>query len=152
VGRASAILLVIAAIALPSIGSAQQKLYKWTDENGIVHYSVSIPPEYTQRPDYPYRDRRLDLLESQIKLTEVYLGNLRKRLLDLQAEASGFKPYSTRPDAPQISDNLPLDMARTTASITLYEQALTRMLADQAALKDSADDTDVAPLIEIKAG
>jgi hypothetical protein len=187
-----AVLLVVAAIALPSIGSAQN-LYKRTDENGIIQYLDSIPPDYCflliatakcpteadkrasraaeadkrakdeiarrdrmlletygSVADIQYlRDRRLELLESQIKLTEVYLGNLDKRLADLQAEASNYKPYSTREDAPQIPEDLALDISRTTASITLYEQTLARVRVDQAALKKLFDD-DIARFIEIK--
>jgi hypothetical protein len=208
--RVGAILLVVAAIALPSIGSAQQKLFKWTDENGVVHYGDKVPPEYANRDRdvlnqqgvrvgseegeiteaerlvaaereavaeadrkakeeiarrdrmlletyisvadiEDLRNRRLELLESQIKLTEVYLGNLRKRLVDLQAEASAFKPYSTQENAPQIPENLALDMSRTTASIALYEQTLARTRADQAALKASFDE-DIARFRELKGG
>ena len=209
-----AILLVVAAIALPSIGSAQRspqpKLYKWTDASGQVHYSETVPPEFANRDREvlnnqgvrvgseegevteaeravaaeretqaeadrkareeiarrdrmlletyisvadieDLRNRRLELLESQIKLTEVYLGNLRKRLVDLQAEASNYKPYSTRADAPQIPENLALDMSRTTASIALYEQTLARTRADQAALKNSFNE-DIARFRELKGG
>jgi hypothetical protein len=206
-----AILLVVAAIALPSIGSAQRaqpKQYKYTDANGNVHYSDTIPPEHANRDRVllndqgvpvgseegeiteaeraiatereaaaeaerkakediarhdrmllstyisvgdieDLRDRRLELLESQIKLTDVYLGNLRKRLVDLQAEASDYKPYSTREGAPQIPESLALDISRTTASITLYEQTLARARADQAALRESFD-KDISRFRELK--
>jgi uncharacterized protein DUF4124 len=209
-----AILLVVAAIALPSIGNAQgqhrAKLYKWTDEHGVVHYGDAIPPEYANRDRTllneqgvevgaeegeitpqeraildereaaaeadrkakaeiarhdrmltetyisvadieDLRDRRLALLESRIKLTEVYLGNLRKKLVDLQADASNFKPYSTREDAPQIPENLALDISRTTASIALYEQTLARTRADQAAQREVFN-ADIARFRELKGG
>ncbi len=209
-----AILLVVAATALLSIGSAQgqqrAKLYKWTDEHGVVHYGDAIPPEYANRdrsilndqgvhvgfeegevtPEEraildqraaeaeaerkakeeiarhdrmltetyisvadieDLRDRRLELLESTIKLREVWLGNLRKRLVDLQADAGNFKPYSTRADAPQIPENLALDISRTTASIALYEQTLARTRAEQAALRESFN-ADIARFRELKGG
>ena len=97
------------------------------------------------------RNRRLELLESQIKVTELYLGNLRKRLVGLQAEASDFKPYTTRQDAPQVPENLALDIRRTTASISLYEQTLSRTRADQEALRSSFDE-DIARFRELKGG
>ena len=208
-----AILLVVAAIALPSIGSAQQhqrKLYKWTDANGQVYYSETVPPEYADRDrdvlnDHgvhvgteqgeiteaeraaaeereaqaeadrkareetatrdrmlldtyisvadieDLRDRRLELLESQIKLSEVYLGNLRKRLVDLQAEASNYKPYTTRGDAPQIPENLARDMSQTTASITRHEETLSSTRTAQAALRASFNE-DIARFRELKGG
>ena len=205
------ILLVVAAIALPSIGSAQnKKVYQWRDANGQVHFSETVPPEHANRDRVilndqgvhvgfeegeiteeeaaaaqaretaaeaekrardeiarhdrmlletyisvadieDLRNRRLELLESQIKLTEVYLGNLRKRLVDLQLDASNFKPYSTRADAPQIPEPLARDISQTTSSISLYEQTLARTRTDQATLKQSFD-ADIARFRELKGG
>lgn len=97
------------------------------------------------------RDRRIELLESQIKVTELYLNNLRKRLVGLQAEASGFKPYTTNADAPQIPENLALDISRTAASINLYEQRLSQTRSDQAALRVSFNN-DISRFRELKGG
>jgi hypothetical protein len=204
-----AILLVVAALALPTGGAhSQQKLYKLTDEHGNVTFSDKVPPEHASRDREilndqgvrvgfeegeitdeeraanaareaeaeadrkaraaiarrdrmlletylsvgdieDLRNRRLELLESQITLTEVYLGNLRKKLVELQHEGSNFKPYTTKPDAPQIPENLALDISRTTASIALYEQTLARTRADQHALKDSFD-KDILRFRELK--
>jgi hypothetical protein len=209
--RLGVTLLLVAAFVLPSNGSAQgQRLYKWTDRNGVVHYGDKIPPEYADldrnvlndqgvrvgfeegevteaeravieqreaaleaerlakveiaRRDRmlletyltvadieDLRDRRLELLESQIKVTELYLGNLRKRLVGLQTEAERFKPYTTRADAPQIPEDLALDISRTTASILLYEQTLARTRSDQEALRTSFDN-DISRFREIKGG
>jgi hypothetical protein len=209
------VLLVLGALALPSIGSGQQdragpRLYKWTDKNGVVHYGDSIPPEYANldrnllnergvrvgfeegeitpeeqaeidrrkaaeeadraakaevaRRDRmlletyitvsdieDLRDRRLELLESQIKVTELYLTNLRKKLVALQEEASAFKPYTTQPDAPQIPENLALDISRTTASINVFEQTLARTRVDQQALRLSFDN-DIVRFKQLKGG
>jgi hypothetical protein len=97
------------------------------------------------------RDRRIELLESQIKVTELYLNNLRKRLVGLQAEAGAFKPYTTNPDAPQIPENLALDISRTAASINLYEQRLSQTRSDQAALRVSFNN-DISRFRELKGG
>ena len=97
------------------------------------------------------RNRRLELLESQIKVTELYLNNLRKRLVGLQAEAGGFKPYTTQPNAPQIPADLALDISRTTASIALYEQTLARTRHDQRMLRDSFNN-DISRFRELKGG
>lgn len=207
-----ATLLVVAICALPfgGVDAQGQRLYKWTDRNGVVHYGDKIPPEYanvdrsvlneqgvavafeegeiteeeraaqaareaeleqerlarlevarrdrmlletylTVRDIEDLRDRRLELLESQIKVTELYLNNLRKRLVGLQNEASRFKPYTTREDAPQIPEDLARDISRTVASIALYEQTLARTRADQAALKASFD-ADISRFRELKGG
>ena len=203
------ILLVVAAIALPSVGSAQKKkLYQWRDANGQIHFSETVPPEDANRdrvilndqgvhvgfeegevtPEEAseaqeretaanvdkqakeeiarhdrmllqtylsvadiedVRDRRLELKDSQIKLTEASLGNLRKKLVDLQTDANNFKPYSTRADAPQIPEVLARDISQTTSSISSYEQNLASTNADRAALKKSFDD-DIARFRELK--
>ena len=211
--RFGATLLVVAAFALPPIESAQsqgQRLYRYTDENGVVRYTDKIPPEYADRDRNllndqgvrigfeegeiteaeravlaereavaeaerqakaevarrdrmlietylsvadieDLRDRRLELLESQIKVTELYLGNLRKRLIGLQNEASSFKPFTTAPNAPQVPENLALDISRTTASISLYEQTLSRTRSDQQALRASFN-SDIERFRVLKGG
>jgi hypothetical protein len=95
------------------------------------------------------RDRRLELLASQIKVTELYLTNLRKRLVSLQDEASAFKPYTTKPDAPQIPETIALEMSRTVDLINSYEQTLARTRADQDSLRKSFD-SDIARFRELK--
>jgi hypothetical protein len=97
------------------------------------------------------RDRRLELLESKIKVTELYLLNQRKRLVSLQDEASNYKPYTVRTDAPQIPPPLALDISRTAASINLYEETLAQTRAEQAVLK-TAFDNDIARFRELKGG
>ena len=97
------------------------------------------------------RDRRLELLEAQIKVTEQYLNNLRKRLLSLQQEASDYKPYSDAADAPEIPENLALDISRTGASIGLYEQTLTGTRNEQGSLR-AAFAKDIERFNELKDG
>jgi len=215
--------LAVLAIALPPVGDAQQrgaastqlhgapsKLYRWTDDKGVVHYGDSVPPEYAkqdrsvlnsqgvnvgfeqgeltpeqraekarlaaeaeqaqhQREEIARRDkmlletyisvsdiedlrnRRLELLESQIKVAELYLANLRKRLVTLQDEASNYKPYTTRENAPQIPENLALDISRTAGSINLYEQTLSRARSDQETVRNSFDN-DIRRFKELKGG
>jgi hypothetical protein len=215
--------LAVLALALPSIGGAQphpaaapsqhgqpSKLYRWTDEKGVVHYGDSIPPEYAkqdrsvlnsqgvnvgfeqgeltpeQRAEQErkaaeaakaqadreeaarrdktllatyitvsdiedLRNRRLELLEGQIKVTELYLANLRKRLVALQDEASNYKPYTTRENAPQIPENLATDISRTAGSINLYEQTLSRTRSDEETVRSSFD-SDIRRFKELKGG
>lgn len=178
----------------------QSKTYKWTDDQGRVHYGDRVPPQFVDRDRdllneqgvrvgreegaktaeeraeeariaalqeearaaklaaarrdrvlletylsveeiEMLRDRRLELMESQIKVTEQYLNNLRKKLLKLQQEAVAYKPYSDKPDAPDIPSNLGLDISRTVASINLYERTLatTRGLQDETREKFARD-------------
>jgi len=215
--------LAVLAIGLPALGGAQPraapaaqqhgtttKLYRWTDEKGVVHYGDSVPPEFAkqdrnvlnnqgvnvgfeqgeltpeqraekerqaaaaaeaqaQREEAARRDktllatyisvsdiedlrnRRLELLEGQIKVTELYLANLRKRLVTLQDEASNYRPYSTRENAPQVPENLATDISRTVGSINLYEQTLSRTRTDQETVRNSFD-SDIRRFKELKGG
>lgn len=71
------------------------------------------------------RDRRLELIDTQIKVTENYLQGLRDILHKLQEEAASFKPYSKDPNAPPIDDRLAKELSNTMDSIMLYEKNLT---------------------------
>jgi len=202
-------LLCMAVIGLPPIASAQ-KLFRWVDKEGKVHFSDTVPPEATNfdrevlndrgvtvgfqqgeitdaeraakeskeaeeaaalaakaevaRHDRmlletyisvsdieDLRDRRVGLLESQITVAENYLTNLRKRLIDLQSEASKFKPYTTDENALPIPRNLAVDLSRTLDSINVYEQTLSRTRSEQQALRESFD-RDIARFRELKGG
>jgi hypothetical protein len=70
------------------------------------------------------RDRRIELIDTQIKVTENYLQGLRDILQKLQQEAAGFKPYSPDPQAPPIDQRLAKELSTTMDSIMLYEKNL----------------------------
>ncbi len=152
------------------------QLYKWVDENGVVHVGDSIPAEYAdqekevlnehgvtvgnirgkiteeelaaiaaaeeaqaeleraRRADRAllatylsvneierHRDRRVELVEAQSRVSELYLTNLRKRLVSLLDEAAAFKPYNIDPDAPMIRPALANDIKETKDGILRYE-------------------------------
>ena len=44
------LIAVLAAGLLLASMAAAQNVYRWTDEDGKVHYSKTIPPEYADRP------------------------------------------------------------------------------------------------------
>lgn len=70
------------------------------------------------------RNRRKELLDGQIRVTEVYLTNLREKLTKLQKDASRFQPYNPDPNAPPIHDWLAKELSNTLNSILVYEQTL----------------------------
>lgn len=204
---------LVAALGTAFIGSdagAQQRLYRWVDDQGVVHYGDRVPPEYADRDRdllnsqgvavgsqegvlteeeraeiarrealeedarqaraesarrdqvlldtylsvgeiEQLRDRRLELLEAQIRVTEHYLNNLRKRLARLQREASDYKPYSDDPQAPEVPEALGLELSRTIASISLYERTLTRSRTERESLSE-AFARDIERFKELKGG
>lgn len=70
------------------------------------------------------RDRRLDMMDSQIQVTENYLQELRERLARLEREAQRYQPYNEDPAAPPIDEKLATELSDTLSSIMLYEQNL----------------------------
>jgi hypothetical protein len=199
----------LAILGSHAVGQQQpQRLYRWVDDDGVVHYGDRVPPEYADRDRdllntqgvtvatqegvlteaeraerarlaareeearmrrmenarrdqvlldtylsvveiEQLRDRRLELLEAQIKVTEHYLNNLRKRMSRLQREAADYKPYSDDPDAPDVPEALGLELSRTIASISLYEQTLMRSRDEEKALT-AAFSRDIERFRELK--
>jgi hypothetical protein len=179
---------------------AQGKLYRWVDENGVVHFGDRVPPQYAKldrqvlndrgvqvdtlegaRTDdelaaeqheadleaaeqreadaakerdrilistyasveeiEALRDRRMELVGGQIRATEVYLEDLREKLVRLQQETERFKPYSSDPNARSMPENLAREMSETLDSIILYEQTLTesRLQKDEMVARFATD-------------
>ena len=59
------------------------------------------------------RDVRLDQLRGQRAAGEQYTESLRTRLATLQTRALNFQPYSSRPDARRMPDDLAENLVRT---------------------------------------
>lgn len=72
------------------------------------------------------RDRRVELLTGQTRITQKYLDNLREKLLKLEREAQRYSPYSANPDAPPIDEQLARELSETLNSIILYEKNLAK--------------------------
>ena len=175
-------MLLALACSLAPLGAGaatKQKLYRWVDENGVVHVGDTIPAEYAdqdkdilndkgvtvgqlegrvtdeelaeqarqaqlrasaeraRRADKAllatylsideieaHRNRRIELLEAQARVSELYLKNLRRRMVKLQDEAANFKPYSADPDAELIAPDLAEDMSETKDRVIRYESRL----------------------------
>lgn len=95
------------------------------------------------------RDQRLELLEGQINVTELYLSGLRENLDGLNREAQRYKPLSDREDARPLPADLADDITRTKASIELYEDTLERARVELTRVRD-AFDSDIARFRELK--
>ncbi|WP_405235173.1 DUF4124 domain-containing protein [Lentisalinibacter orientalis] len=88
-----------------------------------------------------HRDRRLELLRAQQKVAELYLRNLRRRMVSLQEEAGNYKPYTMDPDAEMIPPDLAEDLSDTKDRINRQEAQLAehRREADQLEQKFAQD-------------
>ncbi|MEL6868989.1 MAG: DUF4124 domain-containing protein [Pseudomonadota bacterium] len=184
----AATLLAAPVLAATDSGRA---LYRWVDDEGVVHFGDSIPAQYAEqekqilnnqgvaigriagkateeelaqqaaeaeakaarerglRADRAllatylsigeierHRDRRVELLEAQSRVSELYLTNLRKRLVSLLDEASNYKPYTVDPEAPMIRPALADDIKETKDSIVTYETRLAQHKTNAQQLRD----------------
>lgn len=77
------------------------------------------------------RDRRLELMDSQFRITEIILRNLYRKLEGLERDASRFSPFSDREDAPPIPQNLSTDIDRTRSAISIRERAMAEIRENQ---------------------
>jgi hypothetical protein len=201
-----AVVLAAPAVAAGRAGAKNgaSKVYRWVDEQGVVHFGDQVPPEYASAdksvlnrhgvtvgsqdgaPSTPeeiaaakaeaaareareaerrrdqvlistymtvdeiraLRDNRMELIDAQIRVTESYLSSLRRRQAELQTEASGFRPYSTDPEAPPIEQVLAEELADTLESISLYERTLIDSRKRQGRLRAQFD-ADIARFEEL---
>ena len=95
------------------------------------------------------RDQRLDLLESQFKVTQQSISNLQERQTRLQMQVARFKPYSKDPNAPPLPDHLAEEMVNTVNGLKVYRETLANNKEDQAALRASFDH-DIRRFKELK--
>jgi hypothetical protein len=85
------------------------------------------------------RDARLEMLESQVTVTEIYLSDLTERLEKLRADAARYKPYNDSKEAPEIPEQLAIEIASTEASIASYRRTIEQTRGEQARLKEQFD-------------
>jgi hypothetical protein len=157
----------------------QGRVYRWVDDDGVVHFDDTVPAEYAELPKQilndhgitidnvqgkktpeqleaerktreldlqkelqrradlallatylsedeilMHRDRRVELVQAQARVTELYLRNLDIRLNLLLIEAAQFKPYSTDADAAEIPAPLAGDLMDTKNTIQRHQQNL----------------------------
>jgi hypothetical protein len=88
------LIVIVALVALASQAEArqEQKVYKWTDKDGNVHYSDSVPPEYAEERKEVLNDQGVAVEELAGKKTaeeleQERLENERRVAQELQLRA-----------------------------------------------------------------
>src|SRR5262245_17294133 len=82
------------------------------------------------------RDERLDQISGQRHAAEQYIEGLHSRLNGLQSRAQAFKPYSDKPDARRMPDDLAEDLVRTVNEMRTQRSALAVKDAEENALRE----------------
>jgi hypothetical protein len=113
------------------------------DKNLLVTYSSVAEIERL-------RDQRLALLLDQIKVTSSFLEVLNGRLKKLRATAAHFKPYSSDPGAPPMSDQLAEDLVRVDNDIHTQQDNLREKRSEESTMRRQFE-SDIARFKELKA-
>jgi hypothetical protein len=77
------------------------------------------------------RDQRIDLLEQQNVVTRQYIANLRAREARLMESVQRFRPYSAKPNAPALPEQIASEIVNTVKGLQVYEQELTKNTAER---------------------
>ena len=79
-----------------------------------------------------HRDRRIELFQAQSRVTELYLRNLDRRLLQLKEESKMFRPYSSDPSASMVEPKLMREIQETESTIARHQKNLEKYQKDEA--------------------
>ncbi len=198
-------LCIPALSMLLATGPLAAEIYKWVDENGLIHYGDHVPAKYAdqtkeilnsqgirvgtiegrktpeelaaealrrqeeeakrQRREQDrilletylsveeivmLRDRRLELIEAQTRVTEAYLGQLQNKLSKLENEATAYNyPKKAGSELPSLPTQLGEEIKATTRSIIDNEEQLTQRKAVHSRIK-SKFDQDIERFGELK--
>lgn len=188
--------------------SPEDRVYTWTDKDGVQHFGDSVPAEYAEQdktvlnsrgvpiatieghrtPEQieaaarrkaaeekakqdavlarqrdqnllatyltveeieSLRDRRVDILEAQARVTIQYLEGLRAKLGGLEKQALNFKPYNAAEDAPAMPEHLAEDLVRTVNDVRSQERNLETKRAETQKLREQFG-RDIARFKELK--
>jgi hypothetical protein len=81
------------------------------------------------------RDERLDQIDGQIKATIAYIDSIDARLKTLQQRALNFKPYSTKPDARRMPDDLAEQLVRASNEVRTQRRSMDRRKQEQISVR-----------------
>jgi len=95
------------------------------------------------------RDQRLSLLTDQIKLKEQFLDALNVKMSKLKVTSARYKPYSSDPKAPPMTDQLAEDLVRVASDIHTQEDNLRQKRTEQANMNQEFEG-DIARFKELK--
>lgn len=95
------------------------------------------------------RDRRLDLIDGQVRVATQYLESLRARLLKLQDNARRFRPYNGQTTGPTMPPALAEDLVRTMNDVKTQETNLAAKRAELNRVREEFG-RDIARFRELK--
>jgi hypothetical protein len=80
------------------------------------------------------RDQRLDLVDTQLKITEQHVTTLKERVERLRQQSARFKPYADKPNAPPLPDHIAEELINTLKSVSVDQQTIDIKRNEQATM------------------
>ena len=155
---ALSVVALLSFLAVAAGAAETERVYKWVDENGQVHYGDSIPPEFSDLPKQVLNDHgvTVDHLEGR-KTPEQVAAEKRARELALQKELQNradkalLQTYLSVDEIVMHRDRR-IELFQAQSRVTeLYlrtlERRLTKLKRDASRYRPYSDDPD-APLID----
>jgi hypothetical protein len=96
------------------------------------------------------RDTRLAQINGQVSAAEAYISSLNSRVDGLKQRAMLFAPYSKKPDARRMPDDLAEEMVRASSELRTQKSALAQRRTDLQNVVDSFD-ADIKRFKELRA-
>ena len=85
------------------------------------------------------RDTRLDQINAQISASEQYISSLTTRVDGLKQRSMGYAPYSTKPSARRMPDDLAEEMVRALSELRTQNSALAQRRTELQKVVDQFD-------------
>ena len=95
------------------------------------------------------REQRLDLVGAQLRVAEQHVTTLREKVQTLKEQAMRFKPYSDKPNAMAMPENLADNIISTLKGIAIDEQTIQIKRDEQTSITTNFD-RDIARFKELK--
>lgn len=122
-----AVLLASTAIAQQNSGD-QKKVYRWTDEKGVVHYGDRIPPEYSRGEAAVLNNQgvTVGIRPAQKSPEQLERESAQREIREKEQQRDSFllTTYTSVRDIEQLRDQRLQQMADARRSIEAYVESL----------------------------
>jgi hypothetical protein len=124
----SLLAVLLASAAIAQIPADQKKVYRWTDEKGVVHYGDRIPPEYSRGEAAVLNNQGVTVGIRPAQKTPEQLEReaAQREIREKEQQRDSFllTTYTSVRDIEQLRDQRLQQMADARRSIEAYVESL----------------------------
>jgi hypothetical protein len=119
--------------------SATKETYKWTDENGVVHYGDHVPSEYSQREQHRLNSQGLEVGKQQAEMSAKEAAEYAaKQKAEARNRQHDMFLLSTYPSVKEIENVRDVRLDQINAQITAAEAYISSLTTRVDGLKHRA--------------